>query len=243
MVAFSNDRNDAGYDVVEVLSNVLTQLIEINNNQNRSVAQDPTMATSLAKFQSSYAPTISIHSYLQRIQKYANLTPAVYTTTLIYIDRLIEATNLSLTHLNIHRLLLVAVVVATKFLQDDYYKNCYYARLGGITTAELNSLEVAFLSLLSFNLYVSSSSYDRYTTELKSFTVPNKSSAGPTYAPTYRPPSPTTVTSYYYYPCQAPYPAPCQTPYQAPYQAPYQGPYPYYYPPYYYYYPVSTTTM
>lgn len=245
MTAFVNQLSGArgSYDVVSVLSQVLTQLIDINANSSRPSAPSPSVAPSLAKFQSSYAPTISIHSYLSRIQKYANLTPAVYTTTLIYIDRLIEATNLSLTPLNIHRLLLVAVVVATKFLQDDYYKNCYYAKLGGITTAELNSLEICFLSLISFNLYVSPAAFDKYTSELMAYTPGSPPTPSPTPSPCaivkpvapfyYRSPSPNTVAPSisppyfppcYYYATSNPPP-----PYFYPQYFPPQPPAPYYY--------------
>lgn len=207
MTVFMNDINPSKdhFDAVGVLSQVLSQLIDINSTNSRPSSPNPALAPSLAKFQSSYPPTITIHAYLSRIQKYANLNPSVFTATLIYMDRLIEATNLSLSPLNIHRLLLVAVVVATKFLQDDYYKNCYYAKLGGITTAELNSLEITFLSLIQFNLYISSASYSKYTSELKNYTCVAVAETSPPCAavqPIYRTPSPTTITApspYYYY--------------------------------------------
>ena len=39
-----------------------------------------------------------------------------------------------LTELNVHRILLAATVVATKYQDDDVYSNKYYARVGGVTS-------------------------------------------------------------------------------------------------------------
>lgn len=46
--------------------------------------------------------------------------------------------------------MLIAVIVAIKWHDDEYYKNDYYAKVGGIPLKELNSLEYQFLSLLNF---------------------------------------------------------------------------------------------
>jgi hypothetical protein len=43
-------------------------------------------------------------------------------------------------------------VIAAKYLDDEYYKNTYYASIGGIPVAELNSLEVIIISLY-FNVF------------------------------------------------------------------------------------------
>lgn len=43
------------------------------------------------------------------------------------------------------RLLVVSVMLATKYFDDRYYNNEYYARIGGIGNAEINLLERDFL--------------------------------------------------------------------------------------------------
>jgi len=48
----------------------------------------------------------------------------------------------------------LAIIISIKFLEDKYYKNEYYARVGGVSIKELNSLELEFLSLIDFNLFV-----------------------------------------------------------------------------------------
>ena len=45
-------------------------------------------------------------------------------------------------------------MVATKFYNDAYYQNKYYADVAGITLSDLNKMEQEFLSLINYNLYI-----------------------------------------------------------------------------------------
>ena len=58
------------------------------------------------------------------------------------------------TALSAHRLLVTSVLVATKFLDDSYYSNVYFAKVGGVSLTELNGLEVELLLRLDFRLHV-----------------------------------------------------------------------------------------
>jgi hypothetical protein len=58
MASFRGQFEDAGY-IIQVLSKVLTQLIDVNQKSN-------TRQHFVTKFQSSYAPGISILAYLDR---------------------------------------------------------------------------------------------------------------------------------------------------------------------------------
>jgi hypothetical protein len=150
--------------IIRVLSAVLTQLIDINQKSN-------TRQHFVTKFQSSYAPNITIQAYLERISKYAKCSPNCFIVALIYIDRLIEIRNIVLTSLNVHRILITSILLSTKVFDDEFYKNAYYAKLGGVSTSEMNTLEVEFLSLVNFNLYVSIETFEKYQQELQSFLV------------------------------------------------------------------------
>jgi hypothetical protein len=98
-------------------------------------------------------PAISVHKYLQRIFQYANCSRSCFVVALIYVDRIIQRNaNFMITSLNIHRLLITSVMVAAKFYDDIYYDNAYYAKVGGIPTAEMNSLELEFLFMINFTL-------------------------------------------------------------------------------------------
>lgn len=48
----------------------------------------------------------------------------------------------------------ISLIMAFKYQEDDIYTNNYYARVGGIKVDELFNLEVEFLEMLDFNLYI-----------------------------------------------------------------------------------------
>ena len=56
-------------------------------------------------------PQITIKAYLERIEKYANCSPSCFVVSLIYIDRLCQHSVMSLSLLNVHRILITAVCV------------------------------------------------------------------------------------------------------------------------------------
>eukprot|EP00939_MAST-03C_sp_MAST-3C-sp1_P004536 g4536.t1 len=57
-------------------------------------------------------------------------------------------------------------MLAAKFFDDHYYNNAYYAKIGGVPCSEMNSLELEFLFLINFTLYVEPESYNKYYLEL-----------------------------------------------------------------------------
>ena len=48
-------------------------------------------------------------------------------------------------------------MLAAKFFDDQYFNNAYYGKVGGVTCKEVNSLEIEFLFMINFNLFVSES--------------------------------------------------------------------------------------
>lgn len=53
------------------------------------------------------------------------------------------------------------------FFVCRFYNNAYYAKVGGVTTAELNRLEMKFLFGLDFRLHVSLRTFGKYCSELE----------------------------------------------------------------------------
>ncbi|KAL2711116.1 PHO85 cyclin-6 [Kluyveromyces marxianus] len=70
---------------------------------------------------------------------------------------------------NIHRLIIAAITVSTKFISDFFYSNSRYARVGGISLQELNHLELQFLILCDFRLIISVEELQRYADLLYKF--------------------------------------------------------------------------
>ncbi|KAJ8547527.1 hypothetical protein K7X08_011113 [Anisodus acutangulus] len=96
-----------------------------------------------------------------------NLSPSCFVVAHIYMERFIESTSAHLTSVNVHRLLITSVMLAAKFIDDAFYNNAYYARVGGVTTKELNKLEMKFLFGLDFQLHVSVQTFGSYCSLLE----------------------------------------------------------------------------
>jgi hypothetical protein len=117
----------------------------------------------LTRFDAVRPPQITVHHYVQRLQRYFGCSPECFVLALVYLDRVVKMhPEFSISRLNIHRLLVTAVMVAAKFFDDVYYSNGYYARVGGVRLKEMNLLEVRLLDLLQWRLFVSPTEYQQY---------------------------------------------------------------------------------
>lgn len=154
------DQAAEGMVMVRVLAEVLERLVSANS---RIAETDPVQVT---KFHALKAPSIGIAQYLERIHKYASCSTECFVLALIYIDRLIQRNNFLLTELNVHRVVITAVLLAAKFFDDAYYNNAYYAKVGGVLVSEMNSLEVEFLFRINFSLHASPELFHKYRAEL-----------------------------------------------------------------------------
>jgi len=143
---------------IPVISFVLERLVRQN---------DRLQCSNSTIFHAINPPSITIRAYIERIVRYAKCSKDFFILGLIYIDRLIQRNpTYVLNSLNVHRLLITSVMLASKYSNDFFYNNSYYAKVGGVPVKELNSLEIEFLYLLNFNLYVSTDVFDRYQSEL-----------------------------------------------------------------------------
>lgn len=61
----------------------------------------------------------------------------------------------------IFRIILACLVVAIKY-NEESYANHYYAKVGGISLEEMNTLEKELLQLLDYNLFVSQEEFYRF---------------------------------------------------------------------------------
>ena len=87
--------------------------------------------------------------------KYGACSPGTLGLSLVYMDRFLRETEgYRVTGLNVHRLLLSCVLVATKQWDDTHYNNAFWAKVGGVANSEINSLERHLLAKLDFSLLV-----------------------------------------------------------------------------------------
>ena len=135
---------------------------EILNKQSRMV------------FSSNIIPNISLQDYLIRIQTYSNVEKSTLIISLIYIDRLCNKANITLTYYNIHRILFSAILLSIKYNEDSFYDNKYYAQIAGVKTKELKTLEYNFAKMINCAFYVSEEDYEKYQFYLDNFKFQDK---------------------------------------------------------------------
>ncbi|XRB05911.1 cyclin [Pycnococcus provasolii] len=157
--------------VVSLLASTLEALVVASEIALANAGADAgSPEPAFAVFHAARPPTIPILSYLERIHRYAHASPICFVAAFAYLDRAARRGSITgtlpLTRHNVHRLLMTSIMIAAKFLDDAFYNNAYYARVGGIATAEMNKLELHLLNLVDFRLHVVPEELRRYAEHL-----------------------------------------------------------------------------
>ena len=146
---------------VSSLACVLTHLVSLRGGGEEGGTGGLTV------FHAVRVPSVSIHDYLFRIARYFLCSPECFVMSLVYIDRIMKKeAGFTICKLNIHRLVVTSMMLAVKFFDDVYYSNAYYAKVGGVKGPEMNVLEVHFLRLIDWQLFVSPEEFDLYKTNV-----------------------------------------------------------------------------
>ncbi|KAI9030980.1 cyclin-domain-containing protein [Phycomyces nitens] len=134
--------------LLKIVANLINSIIDTNDRILTS--------ENITHFHSRAVPNIAVQAYLSRILKFAPFPNEVLLSILVYFDRIakLKRNRLAISSLNIHRLLISSIVVASKLTSDVFYSNTRYAKVGGLSLLELNQLELEFLFLCNFDLHV-----------------------------------------------------------------------------------------
>ncbi len=97
-----------------------------------------------------------VENYLLRIRKYTRFDDTCFLVALSYLGRLTSASGAPycLTPHNVHRLLIAAIVLASKSSDDTFHANGFMAQCGGVSIAELNALELEMCKRIHWALVV-----------------------------------------------------------------------------------------
>ncbi|SCV01528.1 LAMI_0G12068g1_1 [Lachancea mirantina] len=174
LAEFSTDK------LLEMLTALLNKIVKSNDQlhwqrPNEEESGHGRYDSEVLSFRGKHVPAITLQQYFQRIQKYCPTTNDVFLSLLVYFDRIAKACNQGKSQVfvmdsyNIHRLIISAVTVSTKFFSDFFYSNSRYARVGGISLQELNFLELQFLVLCDFELIVPVDEMRKYGKLLRDF--------------------------------------------------------------------------
>lgn len=121
-------------------------------------------------FNSSTIPNITLHDFLKRLHKYTQFSAECLVIAIIYIDRYnMGMKEFRLNQLNVHKMVLTAILLAAKYQDDFYYDNKAFEFAGGVNAVHLHQLELDIFQKLDYNLYVSDEDYQEL--ELKLYEV------------------------------------------------------------------------
>ncbi|KAI9136350.1 hypothetical protein BKA69DRAFT_1129176 [Paraphysoderma sedebokerense] len=110
----------------------------------------------------------SIGEFIHNLVMSTRIPVTCLSLSLCYLRRLkVRHPSLSGVYGSHHRLILAAIMVASKYLYDDTYDNRTWAEVSNaFTLHQVNVMEIEFLSFLDYNLYVSATEWANLVDEL-----------------------------------------------------------------------------
>ena len=155
-------RKEFRHLLINILSSLLTDICK--ENDISQIKNNEKINPFISKIKNS----ITIKNYLGRLVKYTQAESSTLIAMLIYIDRLCEINNFIINSFNVYKIIFSSLVIAIKYNEEEYFGNKYLAKVGGLSLNEMNLLELIYLNLIDFNLYVSDEVFQTYYKNINS---------------------------------------------------------------------------
>lgn len=114
-------------------------------------------------FTSQRRQQFKLFHYIEKLVSSANCSASTFIVMLAYIDRLQQRRKcFQINRMNVRLVVLAALLVAVKFVDDVVYSKAHYASIGGVGVKKLNQLEFTFCQSAKWSFFVTAEDYKTY---------------------------------------------------------------------------------
>eukprot|EP00118_Oscarella_pearsei_P008180 m.41354 g.41354 ORF g.41354 m.41354 type:complete len:366 (+) comp33142_c0_seq1:131-1228(+) len=146
------------------------RVLEIFDERAHPLSRDPVSDG----YDSHYPEHREIYRFVKILFSSAQLTSECAIITLVYLERLLTYADIDMHPSNWKRIVLGAIMLASKVWDDQAVWNVDYCQiLKDISVEDMNELERIFLEMLQYNINVDSSVYARYYFDLRALADAN----------------------------------------------------------------------
>ena len=104
---------------------------------------------------------MEIDEFIERIVNYLHIDNTLLVLSMMNLDKVLS-NKFILTENNVHKMIFMCFMETQKFYEDESYKNKDYARVCGVSIDELLLMEVSFMEIINFSLYIKDEDYQNY---------------------------------------------------------------------------------
>jgi len=151
-------------------THVVSDVLDMSCEENVAAeANLPGWQEDISAFFSVSIPQLPTAAYVDRLVTYCKCSPTVLTVALVLLNRCAAAdSRLAVSGYNLHRLLVTAVMLASKSVEDRTFTNAHFAVIGGVEgTAEMAKLERLMLHALQWRVQVDVGTISVYRARLE----------------------------------------------------------------------------
>jgi hypothetical protein len=150
--------SSAGSDLLDTPAQLASVLCQVLQSITQMHASAPAVTS---PFHSTRAPPMTVRAYVERVVKYSKCSAEALAVSFLLMSHYSVFSGHVINELNVHRLVVTAVLLGAKLRDDEYFSNIYYSRIGGVSAQEMNDLELTMLTTLGWDMWTSEAEFDR----------------------------------------------------------------------------------